>query len=82
MKDDTTICYKHNTIKYLCTEIIKKFKKGNAVIEDIIPKIQEILLNATEAKKQGQRMENRLKKYRNSIEKLGFTRVYSGKKSK
>ena len=64
----TTLCNNHNVI----IDRMKKLKKtGNAEVKAIA---QECLDFARYCKKQGQHMENRLKKYRNAVESLGFTR--------
>lgn len=61
-----TLCNNHNTIIFL----LKQYKKTGDV-----ENINTCIEIARECKKQGQHMENRMKKYRTSIEKLGFVRV-------
>ena len=62
-----TLCRTHNEIIYL----LQQFKKtGNK--QDI----NEAIKLCRQAKKMGQRMENRLRLYRDTIEnKLGFRRI-------
>lgn len=70
-----TLCNNHNQIIHNLQEI-KKLTKDK--------QIREILNNTLEfsryCKKQGQRMENRLKSYKNAIIELGFQRVRKEKK--
>lgn len=68
-----TICNNHNHIIYM----LKQFKKtGNIWYVD-----QSIRL-IRYCKKQGQSLENRCRKYLDSIINLGFQRVYKVKKGK
>jgi hypothetical protein len=60
-----TLCNNHNQIIWNLTQ----FKKTGD-----INLINESIDISRYCKKQGQRMENRMKQYRRSIEKLGFTR--------
>jgi hypothetical protein len=53
---------------------IKKELKRLGAEKDIIDLINETIILSRECKRQGVSMENRLKLYRNSIEKLGFKR--------
>lgn len=71
---ESTICNKHNTIMFYAKEIKKRLKKLNIEDEEVSELLNKISLEARSAKRSGQRMENRLKKYYNSIEKLGFKR--------
>ena len=70
-----TLCNNHNQIVHNLQEI-KKLTKDD--------KIREILNDTLDfsryCKKQGQRMENRLKSYKNAITELGFQRVRKEKK--
>ena len=66
-----TICNNHNEIIHL----LKQMKHT----KDIRPLINEALDFVRYAKKQGQRMENRLTLYKETIEKLGFKRDYRTK---
>ena len=75
-RHESTICNKHNTIMFYIKELKKKLKKLNIEDENISELLNKINLEARDAKKSGQRMENRLKQYRNSIEKLGYIRSY------
>jgi hypothetical protein len=66
-----TICSNHNDILFYADQI----KKENLTPTQL--KLINSLIKVTKcAKKQGVRMEKRLSKYRNSIEKLGFSREY------
>ena len=69
-----TICYRHSTIKYLLTYVSKKLKSGEYNLEDLITKLNEAIKEVGLAKRSGQHMENRLRRYRNSIENLGFVK--------
>ena len=70
-----TLCNNHNQIIHNLQEIKKLTKDA---------KIREILNDTLDfsryCKKQGQRMENRLKSYKNAITELGFQRVRKEKK--
>lgn len=79
-KDKESLCSSHDTIKYWANDIKKKLKKAikdndfeNVV--SLIPVLNIIIEETREAKKKGQKMENRMTLYRRSIEKLGFKRV-------
>ena len=50
-------------------------KQLRSNIENVVNEMNKLLLSATEA---GQHMENRLKEYREAIEKLGFKRNKNG----
>lgn len=72
-----TLCNNHNENIYEIERIMKYVKSLNiSYIEksNIYNMLQNIKNRTKHCKKLGQRMENRLKKYRNSIESLGFTR--------
>ena len=73
-----TLCNNHNDTIYDCTELIKAIK-GLKIASDsknsIINRLKLIKNRSKYCKKQGQRMENRLKLYRNSIEDLGFQKI-------
>ena len=73
-----TLCNNHNDTIYDCTELIKEIK-GLEIASDsknsIINRLKLIKNRSKFCKKQGQRMENRLKLYRNSIEDLGFQKI-------
>ena len=77
-----SLCNSHNTIMYWVREIKKSLKKIekdepelNYKLEDVHERLNDIAAEARIAKKKGQHMENRLKKYRSSIESLGFKRI-------
>lgn len=60
-----TLCNNHNHTVYL----LQRYKKtGN------IEYVNQAIKLIRYCKKQGQHMENRLRKYRYAIEELGFTR--------
>ena len=69
--ESTPICHIHNIIQDKCAELVN--------IEDldrdkVLEIADEILQLSFMAESQGQRMEDRLRKYKESIEKLGFVR--------
>ena len=76
-----SLCNSHNTIRYWANDIKKKLKKAiknnNSIssVEEVIPTLNDIIAESIVAKKKGLRLEARLKRYRFSIEKLGFKRV-------
>lgn len=65
-----TLCNNHNQIIHNLQTLKKSIKD---------PELREIINDTLDfsrhCKKQGQRMENRMKKYRQSIESCGFQRV-------
>ena len=78
---DTTLCTTHSTIIYWAKEIkrdLKKYTKEHPevtnALESSLSKLSNIVTEARAAKKKGQHMENRLRKYRNAVESLGFVR--------
>ena len=78
---DTTLCNTHSTIIYWAKEIkrdLKKYAKEHpettGVLCNSLSKLNDIVLEARAAKRKGQHMENRLRKYRNAVESLGFVR--------
>lgn len=78
---DTTLCNTHSTIIYWAREIkrdLKKYAKEHPevtnALENSFSKLNDIVAEARAAKKKGQHMENRLRKYRNAVESLGFVR--------
>ena len=70
-----TLCNNHNQIIHNLQEI-KKLTKDKKIREII----NDTLDFSRYCKKQGQRMENRLKSYKNAITELGFQRVRKEKK--
>jgi hypothetical protein len=60
---------------YYARAIRKLIKKQDVDKDLILCYISDIIHEATIAKKDGQSMENRLKKYRRTIESLDFTKV-------
>lgn len=83
---DTTLCTTHSTIIYWAKELkrdLKKYAKEHpeaSVIEyESTKKLNDIISEARAAKRKGERMESRLRKYRNAVENLGFIRKGRGK---
>ena len=75
-----SLCNSHDTISYWVRDVKKNLKraikeKNYDKLEDLIPTLNTILEETRVAKKKGQRMENRLKRYHDSILNLGFKRV-------
>ena len=70
-----TLCNNHNQIIHNLQEIKKLTKDAN-----IRALVNYTLDFSRYCKKQGQRMENRLKSYKNAITELGFQRVRKEKK--
>jgi len=66
------ICYNHNDIISLCEQL--KLNMTNLTLDEILKHIDLIYDRAKCAKRQGIKMENRLKKYRTAIQRLGFVR--------
>lgn len=78
--DKESLCSSHDTIKYWAQDVKKKLKKAIKLqnysnIEELVPILNTIVEEARIAKKKGQKLENRLIKYRRSVESLGFKRV-------
>jgi molecular chaperone GrpE (heat shock protein) len=78
--DKESLCNSHNNIQYWAKDIKRKLKKSikkdnMTILTDIIPIVDDIIKESREAKKKGQKMENRLKKYYDSIVSWGFERV-------
>lgn len=69
-----TLCNNHNQIIFNLKKI-KEFIKNKEEENNICDLINETRAYCMICKKQGQRMENRLRKYVSSIEKLNFKRV-------
>jgi len=76
---NTPICHIHNFIQDECIEIMSAIQESpikDTIKEEIIEqRLAKILYMCKKAEEQGQKMENRLKEYRNAIESLGFKRV-------
>lgn len=70
-----TIIYWNKSIKKDIKAYIKKHPESEEFFQDTLNCINKSIEETREAKRKGQRMENRLKNYRNSIEKLGFQRI-------
>jgi hypothetical protein len=76
------ICSTHDEIIRKSSEILNLHRRiNNEDCEDLMSRLEDALSLASDiydlandAKKCGQRMEDRLKDYRSSIESLGFTR--------
>lgn len=75
-----SLCNSHDTIQYWAKDVKKKLKKAQkendySSITEVFPVIDDIIKESRLAKKKGQAMENRLKKYYDSIVSWGFKRV-------
>ena len=75
-----SLCNSHDTIQYWAKDVKKKIKKAQkekdySSITEVLPVIDDIIKESRVAKKKGQAMENRLKKYYDSIVSWGFKRV-------
>ena len=74
-----TLCSNHDDIIFKIQQL-EKYLKDNILILDqpwvrhIFDTTGDIKAQVKHCKKQGQRMENRLRKYRRAIERLGFKR--------
>jgi len=69
-----SLCNRHNQIKFLINQIKKELRLKDCDKGNIQHLLNDILAETREAKKSGQKMENRLKQYRSSIEDLGYVR--------
>lgn len=73
------ICDYHKIIQDKSNEISKLKAKNYETVEDLLDEVQsladDIYSIVDYALEAGQRMENRLKDYKNTIEGLGFERV-------
>ena len=73
---DSTLCNNNLQVKFYLQELKKKLKKlgvSDESVLDLINDSQEVL---RVMKKQGQRIEDRCRQYRNSVEALGFVRKH------
>ena len=74
-----TLCSNHDDIIFKVQQL-EKYLKDNILILDqpwvkhIFDTTRDIKAQVKHCKKQGQRMENRLRKYRRAVERLGFKR--------
>ena len=74
-----TLCSNHDDIIFKVQQL-EKYLKDNILILDqpwvrhIFDTTGDIKAQVKQRKKQGQRMENRLRKYRRAVERLGFKR--------
>lgn len=73
MKD--TLCNNHNSVIFDIDLCIKTLKHKDFDPNYVINTLKIAKNKVKYCKKQGQRMENRLYKYRKSIEELGFERT-------
>lgn len=78
--DKESLCSSHNTIQYWAKDIKKKLKKSIkedniTILEDVLPVIDDIIKESRVAKRKGERMESRLKKYHDSVLSWGFKRI-------
>lgn len=75
-----SLCNSHDTMQYWAREVKKKLKKyikedNLSLLSDVLPLVDQIIQESRVAKKKGQRMENRLKKYYDAITSCGFRRI-------
>jgi hypothetical protein len=70
------ICHLHNFIQDTCHEILDLLD-DSIRSEQIAKKVSSILFMTAHAAKQGQKMEDRLRVYREGIENMGFKRIKS-----
>lgn len=68
--EHSTICALSADIRFL----IKELKSGATLQDKII--LNQLLKKTRLVQRKAQKMEKRLKRYRNSIESLGFVRTY------
>lgn len=69
---NTPICHVHNIIVDKAFEILRDLPNNEM---KLISLCEDIIKLATHAEKQGQSMEDRLRKYKEGIEALGFIRT-------
>jgi len=70
------ICSYHNIIRENLKKLSRVIVSQNLNNEKIDDLIEEMKISVKYAKKAGIKMENRLLKYKNTIEELGFERKY------
>ena len=75
-----SLCNSHDTISYWVRDVKKNLKKAlkennTSKLKELIPTLNTILEETRSAKKKGQRMENRLKRYHDAVLSLGFKRI-------
>lgn len=69
-----TLCNNHNQIIFNLKQVKKVLKELN-IDKNTLELVQISIETCKYCKKQGQRMEARLKRYRSAIESLNFVRV-------
>ena len=69
-----TVCLISSDIQFLLKELKRKVKSKSSV-EEILYDLSLVSEKVRLVQKKAQKMEKRLKQYRDSIEKLGFERV-------
>lgn len=67
---EPTLCRNHDTAMFEIRNLKGRYKNN----KDIVDTCTKVLIILRLCKKQGQRIENRTRRYRNAIESLGFTR--------
>lgn len=72
---ELTLCTNHSFIEHSLVQIKRQLKKDGHENKIVFDLIDESLKDVRIAKKQGMSLENRCKKYYNSIIKLGFERA-------
>lgn len=75
-----SLCCSHNTIQYWAKDIKRKIKKAQkednyAAIPELLETLDNIIKESRVAKKKGQRMEDRLRRYFQAITSCGFRRI-------
>ena len=79
MLDGFTLCQNNNFVQGELKDLKKNINKANIFLLDknnMINTINKCLADLKIMKKQGQSLENRLKKYRKAVELLGYERKY------
>lgn len=71
---DSTLCSNNLQVKFYLQELKKKLKKLGVADEDVLDLISDSQEVLKAMKRQGQKMEDRLRKYYNAIIGLSFVR--------
>jgi hypothetical protein len=78
--DDMLVCHIQNVIQDIIVDLISIISKEEKLnIEDFVDKLSSVYELSKTAEFKGQKMENRMREYRQAIEKLGFKRVRTKK---
>jgi len=73
-KEKPMICNKHLDIEFAANKIIKSLELNEFDFKEVIEGLEQIVQCSIDAMKMGKRMEKRMKKYHDSIIRLGYTR--------